>query len=96
MTAEFDSTQPPEDARPSLDLEYPCPWRYRVIVEDVAAVSDAVASYFAGEVFQFTEGRASSAGRYVAMELEIEVRDEDHRLGVLSWLQTIDAVRFVL
>ena len=96
MPADSDSTKPPSEGEPSLELDYPCTWRYRVIVEDAASLRDEAMSYFADGEYALTDGRASSGGRYVAMELEIEVRDEGHRHEVLRWLQGLEVVRFVL
>jgi putative lipoic acid-binding regulatory protein len=84
----------PDDRRP--EIEYPCPWSYRIVCTDEAAVRAAVPAIVAGQEHKLVTVRESSAGRYRSLELELVVRDQAHRDGVFQALQKLPGVKMLL
>jgi putative lipoic acid-binding regulatory protein len=85
---------PTDDRRP--EIEYPCPWSYRIVCSDEAAVRAAVPGIVGGETHTLVMVRESRAARYRTLELELVVRDQAHRDTVFQALQRIAGVRMLL
>jgi len=83
-----------EAQKPKID--YPCPWRYRVIGEDRARLQAAIASVLLERAHTLSEGNTSAKGRYVSLGLEVIVTDEDDRLRISEQLGHHPDVRMVL
>jgi putative lipoic acid-binding regulatory protein len=80
----------------SPEIEYPCPWGYRVIGSDEAAVREAIRDAVGDAEHELEFSRTSSKGSYVALKLTVMVRNEAHRLGIDKHLRAHPAVRYVL
>lgn len=83
-----------EGRKPEID--YPCPWTYRVIGLDEARLRVAVVEIVGDAPHSLRSGNTSGGGKYVSMGLEIEVRDEAHRLRIFESLSTHPEIRFVI
>jgi len=83
-----------EGKKPEID--YPCPWSYRLIGRDEVALRRAVLGIIGGAEHTLVLVNESSAGRYRSLELELVVRDEAHRLGLFEALGRHPDVRFVI
>jgi putative lipoic acid-binding regulatory protein len=85
------------DPRPSRpDIDYPCPWGYRIIGENEEAIRDAVASIIGDVEHALDPSNTSRTGRYCSVELRLIVRDEAHRVAIFEGLTKHHAIRFVL
>lgn len=80
--------------RPEID--YPCPWTYRVIVVDVLDARSAIAARLGSRPHRLSDGLTSRTGKYASLELELEVFDEGDRDELFAALSAMAGVRFVL
>lgn len=87
-------TNPLEGRKPQID--YPCTWSYRVIGMDEARMRAAVLEIVGAAEHTLTLERESSAGKYRALQLDLLVRDEAHRLLTFERLAKHPEIRFVL
>ena len=86
------------------EIEYPCPWTYKVIGKDEDDVRRAVKVMLAvcldqssgDRAWELSLSRTSGQGKYVSLNLRLLVPDEATRLRVYEQLQDSDAVRLVL
>ncbi len=79
-----------------LELDYPCPWEYKIIGTDEEAVRSAVAEILGKTDYDLTLSNTSRRGKYTSLLLELTVADEDHRIGLFESLRSHDAVIMVL
>ncbi len=78
------------------DLEYPCPWAYRVIGRDEAALRAAITGLMGRRDHTLAVSNRSARGKYVSLLLEVTVRDEGDRLSLFADLSSHAAVKIVL
>ena len=83
-----------KECRPEID--YPCPWQYRLIGEDEAAMRAALAECIDVERCVVSEGNRSSGGRYLSVQVELIVMSEEERLGLYRCLAGHPATKMVL
>ena len=79
-----------------LDLEYPCPWDYRIIGEDEARIRIAVAGIIGNVQYLLTLANRSQKARYCSLQLTLEVKDEKERLEIFEALREHEDIRYVL
>jgi hypothetical protein len=77
-------------------IEYPCPWQYRLIGEDRAAIMEAIEQAVDVSLCVISEGNTSSGGRYLSLNLEITVRSEAERLRLYQLFSDHPAIRVVI
>lgn len=80
--------------RPEID--YPCTWSYRIIGADELRLREAAIGIAGTAEYTLTLALESSGGKYRSLQLEVLVRDEEHRLGLFAALRNHPDVRFVL
>ena len=94
---------PQHQAKPSGDsasakVEYPATFHFRVIVEPGAFVESELAAMLAA--YKVTEplaaSRASSAGRYQAYSVSVEIQSQDELHAFDAALKQVSGVRMVL
>ena len=77
------------------DIDYPCPWGYKVIGSDVERLRSAIA-----EVIQerphATPSNTSLTGKYHRLDVEIVVTSEECRIEIYECLRRHPAVKIVL
>jgi len=95
MTEPTDSGDPISDGS-GLDLEYPCPWEYRVIGADEARLRKAVDQVLGDRPHEVAAGRSSAGGKWVTLVVTLEVANEAERVGLYEELRDHDAVKLVL
>jgi putative lipoic acid-binding regulatory protein len=78
------------------EIEYPCSWTYRIVCTEDSPVRAAIAGLVGDARHSLAEVRTSQHGRYRTLELELEVRDEEHRNSIFKALRELREVRFVL
>lgn len=79
-----------------LELEYPCHWVYKIIGEDAARLRQAVLQLIEGDAYTVSVSKTSSSGRYVSLNIDVEVRDERERTSIYEALRSHPDVRMVL
>jgi len=79
-----------------LELQYPREWAYRIIGTHEKLIRQLVADILAELPYELDASNASATGRYVALHLRVEVRDEAHRNEIFGRLKADEAVKVVL
>jgi len=77
-------------------VEYPCRWSFRIIGKDESLMRTAVAVYMKDIEYRLTESNTSRSGKYVSLNLETIVLNEDIRNRIYADLKTISCVTLVL
>lgn len=90
------------DQKPQID--YPCPWEYKIIGTDEDAVRSAV-KICLDETLNRDSGdrpyelgftRSSEQGKYVSLSLNIEVQDEQERKALFQRLAARPEINMVI
>lgn len=79
-----------------LKLEYPCQWVYKVIGASEQELRDAIALIMVDRAHTVTMSNTSSSGKYVSLNVEIEVVDEEDRRNVYEVLCAHAATKYIL
>ncbi len=85
----------PKPCAEKADITYPCAWLYKVIGEDVIALTQAITAV-CPVVISLAASKTSSGGKYCSLNVEIEVADEASRLAIYQNLKNHLAVKIVL
>lgn len=100
MTAPDDDTPtPPDDARAgdeTPDLEYPCPWSYRVIGRDEDRLRRAIDDVAFALHYSVTAGNSSRSGTYVSLHVQVKVDGDEQRHDIFRRLAAHPDVEWVL
>jgi len=83
-----------EGCKPQID--YPCPWVYKVIGRDLEGLRCAVAEVMQGSEHTVTPSRSSKSGAYHCLNVELTVESELVRLGLYERLRRHPAVIMVM
>lgn len=78
------------------DIDYPCPWLFKVIGYGVREIEEAIKEVVGEVPCKITSSHASSSGKYHSVNLEMEVANEEHRLGIYRDLGVCAAIKVVL
>jgi putative lipoic acid-binding regulatory protein len=78
------------------EIDYPCPWSYRIIGADEGALRRAVVDILGDAEYTLERANRSSGGAYCSLELELVVQDEAQRLRIFDEIARHPEVRFVL
>lgn len=78
------------------EISYPCPWVYKVIGRDLAALQDVVAEILSGQAYSAAPSRSSKGGGYHCLNVSLTVGNEPDRLGFYERLRKHPAVIMVL
>jgi uncharacterized protein len=78
------------------DIEYPCQWQFRLIGENLAAMMEAIGKSADIALCRISEGNVSSGGRYLSLNLELTVQDDEERLRLYQDFSKHPAIRIVL
>lgn len=85
-----------EAPRQALQIDYPCPWVYRLLGESEAAIRAAIAVVVQEREHAIAIGRSSRGGRYLSVHLRLVVTSDGDRTTILSALQTHSSIRYIL
>lgn len=86
----------PGFCRTRPEINYPCPWLFKVIGVDRPAVAAAVAEVVGGAEHLLTYSHSSSGGKYHSFNLELVVESEAHRDRLYRELAACVVIRVVL
>lgn len=78
------------------DINYPCQWGYKIIGTEEAALRSAVTEVVQDVAHSVTPSNRSASGRYICLDVEILVLNEDQRLTIYEGLRRHPAVKIVL
>jgi putative lipoic acid-binding regulatory protein len=79
-----------------LELEYPCNWCYKVIANEKESLQNAVRDVVAEREHTLTDSNKSKSGKYVSMNLDMLVHNEDDRQFIYDALKKHNDIKMVL
>ncbi|HNU85032.1 MAG: DUF493 domain-containing protein [Pseudomonadota bacterium] len=78
------------------EIDYPCPWGYKVIGTDMERLRSAIAEVIQERPHTVTPSNRSVTGRYHCLNVDIVVASEECRLEIYEGLRRHPAVKIVL
>jgi putative lipoic acid-binding regulatory protein len=84
------------DLDQKLELEYPCDWRYKIVGEEKEALEKAVHDVILEREHKLTHSNKSRTGKYVSMNLDLLVHNEDERQFIYEALKAHQNIKMVL
>jgi putative lipoic acid-binding regulatory protein len=79
-----------------LHLEYPCLWIYKVIGADQDEMKIAVTEIIRDRQCKISLSRQSETAKYIALNVELTVESESHRIALYEALKAHRAIKLVL
>jgi uncharacterized protein len=86
----------PDDKKRKLQLEYPCPWVYKIIGSDENEMRRAVEEIICDRTCKISHSRSSEKSKYHCLNVELLVESESHRMTLYEALKAHRAVKIVL
>jgi len=84
------------DSEQKVVLEYPCNWCYKVIASEEKALKQAVKDVIDEREHKLNHSNKSKTGKYVSMNLDILVHNEDDRTFLFDALKKHQDIKMVL
>jgi putative lipoic acid-binding regulatory protein len=84
------------DRKEKLELEYPCSWCYKLIGHEEEAVQQAIYDVIDKREHKLTYSNASKSGKYVSLNLDLLVHNEDDRNFIYEALKAHQNIKMVL
>ena len=85
------------DIDQKLSLEYPCSWSYKLIAEHKDHIKEALKETISSErIHTLKDSKSSKNGKYVSMNLELLVQNEDDRNFIYEALKAHQNIKMVL
>jgi putative lipoic acid-binding regulatory protein len=85
-----------QDESQKLELDYPCSWKYKIIGEERRKLEEAVHSVILERAHTLKHSKASKTGKYVSMNLDLIVQNEDERTFIYEALKAHQHIKMVL
>jgi len=79
-----------------LELEYPCNWCYKVIASEKEILQNAIKDVINERTYGLTDSNSSKTGKYVSMNLDLLVHNEDDRKFIYDALKKHQDIKMVL
>lgn len=76
-------------------IEYPCSWTYKIIGTNEAKLKSTV-NEILSEPFKLTPSKVSKKGKYISLNLKIQVASETHRNEIYAKLSDSDNIKMVM
>ena len=77
-------------------IEYPCTWCYKVITKHEDHTKEAIADVISEREHTLKLSNSSKGGKYVSMNLELLIQNEDERNFIFQALKEHQKVMMVL
>ena len=84
------------DSEKKVVLEYPCNWCYKVIATEEKALKQAITDVIDDRDHKLEHSNKSKTGKYVSMNLDILVHNEDDRTFIFDALKKHQDIKMVL
>ena len=84
------------DEKENLQLEYPCPWVYKIIGPDKDQMKIAVAEIIQECKYKISPSRSSKTAKYSCLNVELTVESESERTALYEALKAHQAINMVL
>lgn len=85
-----------DNKKRKVQLEYPCPWVYKIIGPDEDKMQRAVAEIIRDRTYKVSPSRSSASANYHCMNVELSIESESHRTALYEALKAHPAVKVVL
>ena len=79
-----------------LELTYPCSWAYKLISGEKEALEKAIHDVILEREHKLVHSKNSKGGKYVSMNLELLVHNEDDRNFIYEALKAHQNIKMVL
>ena len=86
----------PDNKKKKIQLEYPCPWVYKIIGPDEDEMHSAVAEIIRDRTYKISHSRKSEKGKYHCLNVALTVESDSHRTTLYEALKAHRAVKIVL
>ena len=84
------------DLDQKLELDYPCNWNYKIITAHEDHTKEAILDTINERFHTLTHSNNSKSGKYISMNLELLVQNEDDRNFIYEALKAHHKVKMVL
>ena len=84
------------EEKQKLELEYPCTWCYKVVAHERAGIEIAAMEIFCERTYSLNPSNTSRNGKYISMNLELLVHNEDERTYFFETLKSHPHIKMVL
>ena len=84
------------DSEKKLVLEYPCSWSYKLIGHEKEAIQRAIHDVILQREHSLDHSNNSKTGKYVSMNLELVIQNEDERNFIYEALKSHQHIKMVL
>ena len=78
------------------EIDYPCPWDYKVIVSDYQVARDRIERVLTTYTYQCEETNVSRHGNYKTLHVRVIVFSDQDRHDIFDKLSTIPQVKYIL
>jgi len=85
-----------KDNEKKLELKYPCNWCYKVISTEEAILKQAIHDVISEREHKLTHSNNSKTGKYISMNLDLLVHNEDDRTFIYDALKRHSNIKMVL
>ena len=79
-----------------VELEYPCNWTYKLIAQSKENIQKAIDDVVGEREITLTHSNNSKNGKYVSMNLDMLVHNEDDRNFIYESLKKHQDIKMVL
>lgn len=84
------------DREEKLELTYPCSWCYKLIASEKEALEEAIRDVIDEREHKLTHSNRSRGGKYISMNLDMLVHNEDDRNFIYEALKAHQHIKMVL
>ncbi len=79
-----------------LELSYPCSWSYKLIAIKKESLKKAIDDIIKDREYKLTHSNNSKSGKYISMNLDLLVYNEDDRNFIYEALKAHQNLKMVL
>ncbi|QSZ42939.1 DUF493 family protein [Sulfurimonas aquatica] len=84
------------DSQKKLELTYPCTWCYKIIATEKKALEKAIRDVLDEREHSLVHSNKSKTGKYVSMNLDMLVHNEDDRTFIFEALRKHQNIKMVI
>jgi putative lipoic acid-binding regulatory protein len=77
-------------------INYPTTWKYKLIAKKQEHIEDVVSGTIIEKSYKLTASNSSSGGKFISMNLEVQVVSEEERLYFFKQFETHEDIKYVL
>jgi len=85
-----------DDEKRKVQLEYPCPWVYKIIGPDADEMKLAVAEIIGNLAYKVSPSHSSKTSKYQSLNVELSVESEAQRTTLYEALKAHRTIKLVL